>query len=184
MYKKYFKRIIDIIMASILLIVLFPLFIFVGIASKITTGKILFKQKRDGLNKKSFNIYKFKTMIDGLEDKYEGIPKIMKMIRAVGLDELPQLINIIKGDMSFVGPRPFITGEELPIYPKDIFYTVRPGVTSLSSSKGRRYVSHEKRLEYDYEYIENTSLLLDIKIIFGTIKVLFKQNMRGESWKK
>ncbi len=184
MYKKYFKRLIDIIGACLLVLILSPFFIIVGLASKITTGKVIFKQKRDGLNKRSFNIYKFKSMIDGKENSYNGIPKIMKVIRAIGLDELPQLINIIKGDMSFVGPRPFITGEELPEYPKDIFYTVRPGVVSLACSKGRRSVSHEKRLEYDYEYIKKISFKLDIKIIFNTIKVLFKQNIRGESWKK
>ena len=183
MYKKYFKRLFDIIFAILLLIILFPILIIVGIISKISVGKIIFKQKRDGINKKSFTIYKFKSMKDGQEDRFVGIPKIMKLIRVFGLDELPQLINIIKGDMSFVGPRAFITDEVLPEYPKPIFYTVRPGVVSLATANGRRGISHEKRLEYDYEYIKHISLKLDLKIILKTIKIIFKQNVRGELWK-
>jgi len=184
MYSKYVKRFLDVIFSIILILILWPIFIIVGLISKICTGSILFKQNRDGLNKKSFVIYKFKSMRD--ENCAESLrtPKIMKYIRGLGLDELPQLFNILKGDMSFVGPRPFITGEKLPIEPEYIIYTVLPGVVSLAVANGRRKISHKKRLDYDYIYATNVSFKLDIYIIFKAIVVVFKQNFRGGSWKK
>jgi len=184
MYTKYVKRCLDVIFSIILIVILWPIFIIVGVISKITTGSILFKQNRDGLNQKSFVIYKFKSMRDGDCADHLRIPKIMKYIRGLGLDELPQLVNILKGDMSFVGPRPFITGEKLPIEPEYIIYTVLPGVVSLAVANGRRRISHKKRLDYDYIYATNISFKLDIYIIYKTIIVLLKQNFRGGSWKK
>lgn len=175
MYKKYIKRLLDIIISLVLIIVLSPFFIIVGIISIITTKGIIFKQNRDGLNKKSFIMYKFKSMKD---DK--SIPSIMHIIRCIGLDELPQLFNILKGDMSFVGPRPFITGEKLPTYPDDINYSVRPGIVSLATATGRRNITHSKRLDLDKEYILKCSFLLDIYIIFKTIIVIFKQGSKGD----
>lgn len=184
MYNRYVKRLLDIVFACVLLIILWPLFIIVGILSKACTGKVIFKQKRDGLNQKSFVMYKFQSMLDIDMDKYIRTPKIMRLIRSLGLDELPQLINILKGDMSFVGPRPFITGESLPKKPELIVYTVKPGVVSLATANGRRNIAHEKRLRYDYLYATNISFKLDLYIIFKTIGVLVKQNVRGEAWKK
>ncbi|MBR1377466.1 MAG: sugar transferase [Bacilli bacterium] len=176
MYKKYVKRILDIIFSIILIVILSPIMIIVGLISLITTGNIIFEQNRDGLNKKSFTMYKFKSMKDNHE-----IPKIMHIIRSLGLDEISQLFNILKGDMSFVGPRPFITNEPLPDdYIDPIIYTVRPGVVGLATAKGRRRVSHTQRLEYDKEYVLNLKFSLDIYIIFETLIVILKQNTRGD----
>ena len=184
MYSKYIKRFLDVICSIVLIIILSPIFIIVGLISRICTGNILFCQRRDGLNKRSFIMYKFKTMYDGIQSDDVRTPKIMKYIRALGLDELPQLFNILKGDMSFVGPRPFITGEKLPSEPEYIVYTVLPGVVSLAIANGRRKISHKKRLNYDYIYATNVSFKLDVYIVFKTIVLLFKQNFRGGSWKK
>lgn len=180
MYKKYFKRLLDILFSLILIILLFPIMIIVGIISKISVGNVMYKQNRDGKSKKSFVIYKFKTMLD-IEGNYiERTPRVMIKIRAWGLDELPQLFNILKGDMSFVGPRPFITNEILPEPPDDILYTIRPGIVSLAISNGRRKITHHERLQYDYKYIKDISFRLDLLIILKTMQMLFKQNLRGE----
>jgi len=184
MYNKYVKRFLDIIFSLILMIGLFPIFIVVGIISKLTVGSVFYLQERDGLNRRSFTIHKFKTMTDGDKPDEFRTPKIMKIIRNLGLDELPQLFNVFKGEMSFVGPRPFITGEELPIQPERIIYTVKPGVVSLAIANGRRFISHKKRLKYDYIYATNVSFKLDLYIIFKTVCLLITQNFRGEAWKK
>ena len=183
MYKKYFKRLLDIIFSLLLLIILFPLFIIVGLACKKINGHVFFYQKRDGLNKKSFMIYKFMSLKDIKGTVYERSTKTTRLIRTLGLDELPQLINIVKGDMSFVGPRPFITGEELPSKPSKKIYAVRPGVISLAISKGRWNVSYKNRLKYDEEYASNVTFKQDIIILFKSIGVIFKQ-LRGDIWKK
>ncbi len=175
MYKKYIKRILDIVFSILIMILLLPLFIIVGIMCLIITGKIIYRQKRDGLNKESYVIYKFSSIKPN--GKYS---KILNIVRSFGLDELPQLINVLKGDMSIIGPRPFITGEKLPIMPKDDAYTVRPGMISLATANGRRYISHKKRLEYDKEYIKKVSFKLDLYIFFKTMGVLFKQNIKGD----
>lgn len=178
MYKKYFKRLLDIVFSLILLIVLFPLFIMTGIICFIVDKQVFYLQKRDGLNKKSFTIYKFCSM-KNIEGNYlERTVPITRFIRNIGLDELPQLINILKGDMSFIGPRPFITGEPLPSKPKDIIYTVRPGVISLAISKGRRDVTYSNRLKYDEEYVLNVTFKNDILILFRTFNLLIKQNFK------
>ena len=174
MYKKYIKRLLDILISFISIIILMPLLIVVGIICKIITGKVIYKQKRDGLNKKSFTIYKFSSIKKG------HYSKMLNFIRCFGMDELPQLINILKGDMSFVGPRPFITGEVLPMMPKDEAYTVRPGMISLATANGRRFISHEKRLGYDLEYVKKVSFKMDIYIIFKTIGIIIKQNLDGD----
>lgn len=184
MYKRYIKRLMDILFSIILLIILLPLSLVIGLLCLFSTKHIFYKQKRNGLYKKSFWMYKFSTMkeIDGTYE--ERTPLVMRVIRAIGLNEIPQLVNILKGDMSFVGPRPFMTGEKLPIYPNEIFYTVKPGVVSLAVAHGKRFVSHEKRLEYDEEYAKKVSFKLDIIILFKSLKVLITQNTGGESWKK
>ncbi len=180
MYKKYFKRVLDILLSLLLIILLFPIMIIIGCISKVYFGKSIYKQYRVGKDKKSFVIYKFQTMLD-IEGNYETrTPKVMRKIRNWGLDELPQLFNIVKGDMSFIGPRPFIVNEILPEKPADIVYTVRPGVISLAVANGRRKIAHHARLKYDYKYIENISFKLDLLILLKTIQMLFKQNLRGE----
>ena len=177
MYKKYIKRLLDIIFSIILIIILFPLFIIVGFISLVTTGNIIFKQNRDGLNKKSFVMYKFKSIKDN-----RVIPSVMKIIRSFGLDELPQLFNILKGEMSFVGPRPFITNEKITKSDSvdPIIYSIRPGVVSMPTAKGRRYVSIQRRLEYDKEYALKVNFKLDIYIIFKTIWVILSQGIDGD----
>ena len=176
MYKKYIKRLLDIIFSIILIVIFFPIFIIIGIICLIITGKVIFKQNRDGLNKKSFVIYKFSSI---KEDRTYS--KVLNFIRSFGLDELPQLINILKGDMSFIGPRPFITGEVLPPdYIDPLIYSVKPGVISLATANGRRRISHKMRLAFDLEYVSNVTFQSDISIIFKTIGVLFKQNIHGD----
>lgn len=184
MYKKYFKRLLDILFSLILLVILFPLGLIIVILSKVNTGKVFYMQKRDGKNKKSFTMYKFCSM-KNIEGSYmERTTKTTRVMRSLGLDELPQLINILKGDMSFVGPRPFITGEELPSNPSDKIYKVRPGVISLAVAQGRRKINHEMRLKYDEVYVSNVCLKQDIIILIKTLGVLIKQNVRGDVWKK
>lgn len=184
MYKNIFKRLLDIFFSLLLIILLLPLMIIVGVMSKIYTGNVIYKQPRDGKHKKSFMMYKFKTMLDIDGDYKTRTPMVMRKVRCLGLDELPQLFNILKGDMSFFGPRPFITGEVLPKNPDKIIYTVSPGLISLAISKGRRNITHEERLKYDVIYVKEISFKLDVKIIFRTIYILIKQNFRGELWTK
>ena len=184
MYKKYFKRLLDIIFSITLMFLLLPITVLVGLLCKLNTGNMLFMQKRNGKHKKSFIMYKFCSMksIDGTY--LERTTKVTRLLRAFGLDELPQLFNILKGDMSFIGPRPFITGEKLPIEPSDKIYTVRPGVISLAIAQGRRTVSHENRLKYDEVYASNVTFRQDVVILLKTLGVIFKQNKRGDVCKK
>lgn len=180
MYKKIIKPLFDIVFSLILIITFFPLFIIMSILIKIELGSpIIYKQERVGKNKKSFIMYKFRTMKENSGSYLERTTKLTRFLRNIGIDELPQLFNILKQDMSFVGPRPFILNEQLPNDKiDDIIYSVKPGVTGLASSMGRREVTHKKRLEYDVEYVKKISLWLDIKIVLKTIKVLIEQNIK------
>ena len=172
---KYIKRFLDILFSIILFLLLLPIMIIVGIICKIVTGHVIFKQNRDGLDKKSFVMYKFSSIKPDF--KYS---KVMNIIRSFGLDEISQLINVLKGDMSFIGPRPFITDEILPSYPDTRTYKVKPGLISLATANGRRKISHERRLELDLEYALNVSFKLDIYILFKSILVILKQNVNGD----
>ena len=171
MYKKYIKRLLDIIISLILIIILFPLMIVMFIITKLEfSGKAIFKQKRIGLNEKTYTIYKFKTMKDDTKE----VTKLSKFIRRIGLDELPQIFNILKGDMSLIGPRPFIVDDPLPIMYDKNRHTVRPGLTGLSQVSGRRGITHKRKLELDNEYVNNVSFKLDIYIFFKTFIVILK----------
>lgn len=173
------KRIIDILLSLILLIVLCPLFIIISlIIITDSPGPIFFRQERTGLNGKDFYLIKFRSMAadnDVYNFKEEDkITKVGKFIRKTSLDELPQLINIIKGDMSFIGPRPW-----LPIL-NDYYsheqkkrFLVKPGITGLAQVSGRKDLNIVDRIELDVEYVDNISLVLDIKISFKTILVVF-----------
>jgi len=195
MYKKKLKRIIDILL---ILITILPLFIIGVIISilikKDSKGKIFFKQERLGKNGKIFNIYKYRTMIEDAEKVGSGIytndedPRITKfghILRKTSLDELPQIINIIKGEMSFVGPRP-----PLPYHPykyenydeeKIKRFNVKPGITGLAQAYGRNTLTWDERIEYDVKYVKKISFLLDCKIIFKTIfSVIKKENIYRE----
>lgn len=183
MYAKYIKRILDLILSLMALIVLMPLMIIIGILVRINLGSpIIFKQKRQGKNEKIFTLYKFRTMtdkrdIDGnlLPDEYR-LTKFGKFLRSTSLDELPELINIIKGDMAIVGPRPLLV-EYLPYYTEEEKHRhdVRPGLTGLAQVNGRNAISWEEKLKYDTEYIKKISFYSDLKIIFKTIKKTIKR---------
>lgn len=183
MYTKYIKRILDLILSLMALILLMPLMIIIGILVRINLGSpIIFKQKRPGKNEKIFTLYKFRTMtdkrdIDGnlLPDEYR-LTKFGKFLRSTSLDELPELINIIKGDMAIVGPRPLLV-EYLPYYTEEEKHRhdVRPGLTGLAQVNGRNAISWEEKLKYDTEYIKKISFYSDLKIIFKTIKKTIKR---------
>ena len=183
MYAKYINRILDLILSLMALIVLMPLMIIIGILVRINLGSpIIFKQKRPGKNEKIFTLYKFRTMtdkrdIDGnlLPDEYR-LTKFGKFLRSTSLDELPELINIIKGDMAIVGPRPLLV-EYLPYYTEEEKHRhdVRPGLTGLAQVNGRNEISWEEKLKYDTEYIKEISFYSDLKIIFKTIKKTIKR---------
>lgn len=183
MYAKYIKRTLDLILSLMALIVLMPLMIIIGILVRINLGSpIIFKQKRPGKNEKVFTLYKFRTMtdkrdIDGnlLPDEYR-LTKFGKFLRSTSLDELPELINIIKGDMAIVGPRPLLV-EYLPYYTEEEKHRhdVRPGLTGLAQVNGRNLLEWDERLKKDLEYINSISVKNDLFIIFRTIINVIKR---------
>ena len=202
MYKKYIKRIIDCALSLFALIVLSPVLLIVFILVRIKLGKpAIFKQQRPGLNEKIFTLYKFRTMTDERNENGELLPdekrltKFGKILRSTSLDELPELINIIKGDMSIVGPRPLAV-RYLPYYNDEERkrHSVRPGLTGLAQVNGRNALGWEERFKLDVEYTKNISVVNDIKIILKTVvKVLKKQdivvrgtgqNMDFDVWRK
>lgn len=189
MYKNYIKRILDFILSLIALIVLSPVLLIVAVLIKCTSkGTIFFLQERLGKNGKVFKIIKFRTMVmnaenigDGLKVNSEGdsrITKIGKVLRKTSLDELPQLINVIKGDMAIVGPRPPVTyhPHKYEDYPENQIkrFDVRPGITGLAQVKYRNSASWDERIVVDCEYVKNITLAKDVKIIFQTVKKVLK----------
>lgn len=187
MYKKGIKRGIDFILALCGLIVLSPILLIVAILIKFESrGPVIFKQERLGRDGKSFEIYKFRSMCVGAEKKGSGVysgkndarvTKVGKIIRATSIDELPQFINILKGDMALIGPRPALTYhpwkyEQYTEHQKHMF-DVRPGVTGWAQVNGRKEVEWPKRIELNVWYVENVSFLLDLKIFFMTIFKVF-----------
>ncbi len=188
MYKKYLKRFLDVVLSFVLLLLLSPLFIVLCIAIKLDSkGEVFFKQERVGLNTKLFKIYKFRSMCVGAEQmgtgqySFEGDPrvtKVGKILRATSLDELPQLINILKGEMSFIGPRPPLTYHpwELGEYTEEQLrmFEVRPGITGWAQVNGRKEVEWNERIRLNVWYVDNCSLALDIKIFFLTIFKVIK----------
>lgn len=185
MYKLFFKRVIDFTFSLIFLIVFSPIFIFVMLGLFfINNGKPFFFQKRAGKNDEIFEIVKFKTMTDKKDDNGDLLPDSERLtsfgafVRKTSLDELPQLFNIFKGEMSLIGPRPLLP-EYLEFY-SDYHkrrHLVRPGITGLAQVKGRNQMKFSERFNNDVYYVENISFGLDIKIIFLTIKsVLFKSS--------
>lgn len=184
---KYIKRLLDVVIAALTMIFLSPLMAFTAVAVKLESdGPAIFKQDRLGLNGKVFKIYKFRSMCQGAEHTGTGVyssaddmrvTKVGKIIRATSIDELPQLFNILKGDMSFVGPRPPLTYHPWDIseYTKEQLhmFDVRPGITGWAQVHGRKDVEWHKRIELNCWYVDHMSFWLDIKILFTTvIKVL------------
>ena len=183
MYRKYFKRPLDFILSLIAIIVLSPVFIIIAILVRIKLGSpVIFKQDRPGLNEKIFTMYKFRTMTDERDENGELLPdskrltKFGRMLRSTSLDELPELFNILKGDMSFVGPRPLLV-EYLPLYNEQQRrrHEVRPGLTGYAQVNGRNAISWEEKFKYDLEYVEKISFLLDLKIFIITVLKVFKR---------
>lgn len=189
-YRKYIKRPMDFILALIALIVLFPVLIIIAILVKINLGSpVIFKQQRPGLNEKIFTLYKFRTMAD-IRDKNgkllpdnQRLTRFGKFLRSTSLDELPELYNILKGDMSFVGPRPLLV-EYLPLYNQlqRRRHEVRPGLTGLAQVNGRNAISWDQKFELDVEYVDNVSFIGDLKIIILTFKkVLTREGISSEN---
>lgn len=183
MYAKYIKRILDLILSLMALILLMPLMIIIGILVRINLGSpIIFKQKRPGKNEKIFTLYKFRTMtdkrdIDGnlLPDEYR-LTKFGKFLRSTSLDELPELINIIKGDMAIVGPRPQLIKDMLFMTKEQRRrHSVRQGLTGLAQISGRNNISWEKKINYDLKYIDRVTFYGDLKIILKTVEKVFKK---------
>ena len=184
MYAKYIKRMLDFILSLIALIVLSPLMLIIGLLVRIKLGKpIIFKQKRPGKNEKIFTLYKFRTMTDKKDEKgnlladTKRLTKFGKALRSTSLDELPELWNILKGDMAIVGPRPLLI-EYLPYYTGEERHRhdVRPGLTGLAQINGRNTTEWSKRFKIDEDYINNITLNEDIYIIFYTIKKVIKKD--------
>ncbi len=183
-YRRFFKRPMDFLLALIAIVLLSPVMLIIAILVRIKLGKpILFKQERPGLNEEIFTIYKFRTMSDEKDENGEYLPdsqrltKFGKTLRSLSLDELPELFNIIKGEMSFVGPRP-LSVLYLPLYRGEerLRHSVRPGLTGLAQINGRNTLNWEERFAYDIEYVKNITFLTDIKILFKTIFKVFKND--------
>lgn len=186
-YRTHLKRPLDLLLSLIALIVLFPLFIVVAILIKMNLGSpIIFAQRRPGINEKIFMLYKFRTMNNKYNEKGELLPdkvrltKLGEFLRNTSIDELPELFNIIKGDMSLVGPRPLAV-QYLPYYTEfeRKRHSVLPGLTGLAQINGRNSLCWEEKFKYDVEYTMNVSFLLDIKIIIKTIVIILKRNNIG-----
>jgi len=189
MYKIIIKPFFDRLTALIALIIASPIFLILCVLLAVfQSGKVFFTQKRPGLNEKIFLLIKFKTMRDDRDENSELLPDeqrltwIGKMVRKSSLDEIPQLINILKGDMSFIGPRPLLV-EYLPLYNDNQRkrHLVTPGITGWAQINGRNAISWQKKFEYDVWYVQHQSLMLDLKIIFMTISKVFKaEGISGE----
>ncbi|ALU74188.1 sugar transferase [Tenacibaculum finnmarkense] len=191
MYKNIFKRIIDFIIALVGLICLSPIFIIVLLLLSIyNNGKPFFFQKRPGKNQEIFKVIKFKTMNDkkdsdgNLLADAERLTKFGNFVRKTSLDEIPQLLNVLKGDMSLIGPRPLLI-EYLPLYSNEQQrrHDVKPGITGLAQINGRNAISWQKKFEYDVQYVDHISFISDVKIFFKTFLKVFKSegiNKEGE----
>ncbi|MFC4557940.1 sugar transferase [Virgibacillus kekensis] len=187
-YRKFIKRPLDFILSLIAIIVLSPIFIVVAIFVRTKLGSpVLFKQKRPGLSEEIFMMYKFRTMTDETDENGNFLPdsvrltKFGRLLRSTSLDELPELFNILKGDMSIIGPRPLAV-QYLPYYTEQerIRHAVRPGLSGLAQINGRNTASWEQRFSYDIKYVTNITFIGDIKIIFGTTLKAIKRADIGE----
>lgn len=183
MYRKFIKRFLDIVLSLIAIIILSPIMLIVALLVRIKLGSpIIFTQRRAGLHGKVFTVYKFRSMTNEVNENGEllsnkkRLTKFGKALRSTSLDELPELFNIFKGDMSIIGPRPLLE-EYLTRYNEEQMkrHNMRPGLTSLTAVNGRASLSWKDRLEMDVWYVQNVSFLLDCKIIFKTIITVFKR---------
>lgn len=181
MYRYCIKRILDIIISGIALLLLSPVFLILAILVRTKLGSpVIFHQERPGYREQIFTLCKFRTMTDERDENGELLPDACRLtpfgsfLRKTSMDELPELWNIFKGDMSLIGPRPLLVGY-LPYYTERerLRHTVRPGLTGLSQVSGRNFLDWDERLAKDVEYVEHLSFLMDVKVFFRTIAVVF-----------
>ena len=184
MYKKYIKRWMDIILSGIALVFLSPVMAVTALLVRFKLGSpVMFKQDRPGKDEKIFKLYKFRSMTDAKDSKgnllpdEDRLPKFGRLLRSTSLDELPELINIFKGDMSIVGPRPLLV-RYLPFYKKEerVRHSVRPGLTGLAQVNGRNNLGWDDRLAMDAKYARNISFIGDVKIILQTVLKVIKRS--------
>ncbi len=183
MYKNYIKRFLDFTLSLLALILLSPVLLIIAILVRIKLGTpVIFKQQRPGKNEKIFTLYKFRTMTDKKDENGNLLPdserltKFGKLLRSTSLDELPELVNIIKGDMAIVGPRPLLVGY-LPLYNEEQKHRhdVRPGLTGLAQVNGRNSISWEEKFKDDLKYVNKITFIGDTKIILKTVGKVFKR---------
>ena len=187
-YKKFGKRFLDLLLSTLAIVILSPVLLVVAILVRIKLGSpVLFHQERPGRNEKIFTLCKFRTMTDKRDEKGNLLPdadrltKFGKLLRATSMDELPELFNIWKGDMSIIGPRPLLVSY-LPWYTEEerLRHTVRPGLTGLAQVSGRNFLDWDSRLSKDVEYVKNLSFAMDIKVLVKTVTVVFARDKVAE----
>ncbi len=180
MYKKWVKRCLDFLLSLCAIILLSPLLLVLTILVRVKLGSpVIFHQERPGKDEKIFTLCKFRTMTDERDEKGELLPdavrltKFGKFLRGTSLDELPELFNILKGDMSIIGPRPLLVSY-LPYYSKreKLRHSVRPGLTGLAQVSGRNFIDWDRRMDKDVEYVEHLSFAMDMKVIWLTVKTV------------
>ena len=189
MYKSFFKRLIDIVVSVVFILCFWWLYIVLALLIKIKLGgPVLFKQERPGLNGKIFTMYKFRSMTDGrdkngkLLSDSERVTSFGRVLRATSLDEIPEFVNVLKGDMSLVGPRPLLV-EYLPRYNEFQArrHEVKPGITGWAQINGRNTISWEDKFKYDVEYVDKYDLIFGLKIIYLTLKkVIIREGISQE----
>ena len=184
MYQKYIKRLLDIIISFTAIVILSPVLLIVAVLVRIKLGSpVIFHQDRPGYHEKVFKLCKFRSMTDARDEHGNLLPdevrltKFGKALRATSLDELPELWNILKGDMSLIGPRPLLV-KYLPLYNEfqRHRHDVKPGLTGWAQVNGRNTISWEQRFEYDVYYVNHISFWMDVKILFQTVAVVFRHN--------
>lgn len=190
MYRLFIKRLLDIVISGVALLILSPVYLILAILIRVKLGSpVIFHQERPGKDEKTFTLCKFRTMTDERDENGNLLPdnvrltKFGKLLRSTSLDELPELWNIFKGDMSLIGPRPLLVSY-LPYYTEEekLRHTVRPGLTGLAQVSGRNFLDWDNRLKKDVEYVKNLSFLMDLKVIFLTVKVVFvKENVAEDT---
>ncbi|HJC25680.1 MAG TPA: sugar transferase [Candidatus Eisenbergiella merdavium] len=183
-YRKFGKRALDILLSGLAILVLSPVLLVVAVLVRVKLGSpVLFHQERPGLHEKIFTLCKFRTMTDARDEKGELLPDSVrltsfgKFLRSTSLDELPELFNIFKGDMSIIGPRPLLVSY-LPWYTEEerLRHTVRPGLTGLAQASGRNFLDWDSRLAKDVEYVKNLSFSMDLKVLFMTVSAVLDRS--------